>query len=311
VDITRLFGGNPGLRSDDRQFVNLGLSARPFSRTDLSLSVDYSKIRTDDPIAPFPIATPEIEAAFPGRFDRDSNGRLLRIDSSPLNFRRSDQEQLRWGINFTRPLGAVPPGLQNVRTRFVGSEAELRRTAPPGATFIRAEPGSPLARRAENMSSRLFLSLYHNWTLKDAIVTRDDGPTLDLLNGDATDFRGGRRRHSVELQAGAFKRGLGARMTANWQSGTSVQGLDGAAGDLRFSDFAIVNVNLFANLADRFGGRAAPGWLKGTRATLGVTNLFNTRPRVRDQEGSVPLSYQPAYLDPLGRLITFSLRKVF
>ncbi|MEJ8630412.1 hypothetical protein P0F65_12230 [Sphingomonas sp. I4] len=47
------------------------------------------------------------------------------------------------------------------------------------------------------------------------------------------------------------------------------------------------------------------------RATLGVTNLFNIRPRVRDRTGTTPLSYQPAYLDPLGRTLSFNLRKVF
>lgn len=161
------------------------------------------------------------------------------------------------------------------------------------------------------MTSRLFVSLYHTWRLEDAIIVREGLPALDLLDGDAVDFRGGRRRHEIEFQAGAFKRGLGARVTANWQSGTDVQGLGGVAGDLRFSDLAIVNVNLFANLADRFGGAKAPWWLKGTRATIGVTNLFNSRLQVRNEMDLTPLSYQPAYLDALGRLVQFSLRKVF
>lgn len=311
VDVTRVFGGNPDLRSDDRHVVRLRLNARPVAGTDLTLSIDYIATRIDDLIAPFPILTPAIEAAFPERFTRDGDSRLLRIDGRPLNFARSEQQQLRWGFNFTRPLGPVPAGMKNVRTIFATSEADVQRRLAPGATFIRAEPGSPIARRAENMSSRLFLSLYHTWTLEDEIVTRDGAPTLDLLGGNAVDFRGGRPRHEVDVQAGAFRRGLGARVTANWRSGTSVQGLGGAAGDLRFAGLATVNINLFADLADRFGGRGAPRWLKGTRATLGIANLFNTRPQVRDEAGSTPLSYQPAYLDPLGRLINVGLRKVF
>lgn len=311
VDVTGIFGGNPDLRSDERHVVKLGLNARPLSGTDLTLSVDYSSTRIDDPIASFPISTPQIEAAFPERFTRGNDGRLLRIDSRPLNFLRSEQEQLRWGVDFTRPLGPVPSGMKHVRTRFFGSEAEMQRTLPPGARIIKAEPGSALARQAENTSSRLFLSLYHSWTLKDAIVPRDGAPTLDLLDGGAIDFRSGRRRHKIEFQGGAFKRGLGARVTVDWQSGTSVQGMSGDAGDLRFAGLATVNLNLFANLADRFGGIAARGWLKGTRATVGVTNLFNTRPRARDETGSTPLSYQAAYLDPVGRQVFASLRKVF
>jgi outer membrane receptor protein involved in Fe transport len=100
-------------------------------------------------------------------------------------------------------------------------------------------------------------------------------------------------------------------VTANWQSATSVLGMGGAAGDLQFSELATVNVHLFANLADRFGGSKAPRWLKGMRATVGISNLFDRRPEVRDEAGSTPLSYQPGYLDPLGRLVSFSLRKVF
>lgn len=310
VDVTRLSGGNPDLLSDDRRVVRLGLNARPLARADFTVSLDYVATRIDDPIAAFPIITPEIEAAFPDRFVRDGDGRLARIDGRPLNFVRSDQEQVRWGVNFTRPLGPVPPGLRNAGARVFTSEADVRR-AFPNATIVRAEAGSPLARRAENMASRLFFSLYHTWTLEDSIVVRAGLPPLDLLDGSAIDFRGGRRRHEIEFQAGAFQRGLGARVTANWRSGTGVRGLDGAAGDLRFSDFATVNLNLFANLADRFGGAAAPEWLKGTRATIGVTNLFNARPRVRDEAGATPLSYQPAYLDPLGRFISFTLRKLF
>lgn len=315
VDITRIFGGNPGLRSDDRDVFKLGLNARPFPKTDLTFSVEYIKTRIEDPIAAFPIATPEIEAAFPNRFMRDAEGRLQRIDSRPLNFKRSDQERLRWGINFTRPLGQVPPEMRNARVRFVGSEADLKSALPPGARIIRPEPGSAAAARFENVSSRLTLSLHHKVNLVDQILVREGGPVLDLLNGSATGARGGTPRHELEFQATAFKRGLGARVKVNWQSGTIVRGLPASpldsSGDLTFSNYAAVNINLFANLADRFGGGQATGWLKGTRASLGINNLFNRRPQVRDEAGLTPRNYQPAYLDPLGRHLTFSIRKVF
>ncbi|MEH3159925.1 MAG: TonB-dependent receptor [Sphingomonas taxi] len=307
VDIARLSGGNPGLRSDDRHVMRVGLNVKPLAKTDLTFSVDYVATRIDDPIAAFPIVTPAIEAAFPGRFSRDVSGRLVQVDGRPVNFVRSRQRQLRTGFNFTRPLGKVPPGYQTARTRVFSSEAEARR-AMPGAIFNRAEPGSAGAQAAANLTSRVFVSLYHNWYLQDAIVLDERLPTLDLLDGGAIDFRGGRRRHEVEVQAGAFKRGLGGRISATWQSGTSLAG-SAAAGDLRFASYATVNANLFANLAERFGGSSAPGWLKGTRASLGVTNLLNTRPQVRDRLGATPLSYQPAYLDPLGRTVSLSLRK--
>ena len=310
VDVMRVSGGNTALQPDDRHVVRLGLNARPLAHTDLTLSLDYVATRIDDPIAAFPIVTPQIEAAFPDRFTRDGEGRLQRIDGRPLNFAEARQEQVRWGINFTRPLGPVPPAMQNARTRVFASEAEARR-ALPGAVFTRAESGSAMAKSAANLTSRVFVSLYHNWYLEDAITLRGGGPALDLLDGGAVDFAGGRRRHEVEFQAGAFKRGLGARIAATWRSGTEIRGSGGTADDLRFGNFATVNLSLFANLAERFGGSTAPAWLKGMRATIGVTNLFNTRPQVRDRTGVTPLSYQPAYLDPLGRVSSFNLRKVF
>jgi hypothetical protein len=314
IDITRIFGGNPDLRSDDRRVIKLGLNARPFSQTDLILSVDYIKSRIDDPIAAFPIATPEIEAAFPGRFERDSNGRLLRIDSSPLNFRRSDQEQLRLGINFTRPLGKVPKHMRRSGMIFA-SEKDMKSALPPGAVILRPEAGSSEMKQFDNESSRLTLSLYYTAHLVDEILVRDGGPVLDLLDGSATAASGGRPRHDLEFQAGAFKDGLGARLKVSWQSGSLLRGLSagppGTLGDLTFSGRANVSVNIFANLGQRFGGAQAPAWLKGSRVTLGINNLLDRRPRVRDDSGLTPFSYQPAFLDPIGRLVSFSLRKVF
>ncbi len=310
VDIARITGGNPDLPNDNRHLVRLGLNIHPLRKTDLSLSFDYISTRIDNPTAAFPILTSQIEAAFPGRFARNAQGRLEGIDGRAISFAQSNQEQIRWGITFTRPLGAVPELLRSARVKVYNSEADARR-ANPNAVFSRSDPTSALARGAANLTSRLFLSLYHNWYLEDSIALRNGLPRLDLLKGGAVDFLGGRRRHEIELQAGAFKRGLGARLTTTWRSGMHIRGVGGPDGVLDFNDYAVVNLNLFANLAERYGKGRAPGWLKGMRVTLGVTNLFNTRPQVRDSAGQTPLSYQPAYLDPIGRMLTFNLRKVF
>jgi hypothetical protein len=314
VDVTRTFGGNPDLRADDRHVLSVGLNIKPFGKTDFTISADYLRTRIDDPIAAFPIATAAIEAAFPDRFTRDADGGLLRIGARPLNFDRSDQEQLRFGLYFTRPLGSVPPELRNARVRYLPSEAEVRRRLPPGATLTKVPAGSAAARRAENLTSRLYLSAYYTLRTKDEIRLRESGPVLDLLEGSAIDPRGGRPRHELELQAGVSKRGLGARISTSWQSGSTVSGVAagpaGGAGDLRFSGYGTVNVNLFANLGERFGPNA-PEWLKGTRISLGIANLFNDRPEVRDGAGATPINYQGAYLNPLGRLVSFGFRKVF
>ena len=57
---------------------------------------------------------------------------------------------------------------------------------------------------------------------------------------------------------------------------------------------------------------ASQTWAKGMRMSMEVSNLLKSRPSVRLRaDGSTPLSYQPAYLEPLGRTIRLSLRKQF
>ena len=141
-------------------------------------------------------------------------------------------------------------------------------------------------------------------------MLRPGGPVLNLLDGGALDVRGGSPRHDVEFQASAFKRGLGARLTATWKSGTSIRGSGTPAGDLEFGDLTTINLALFANIADYLGRAKAPSWLTGTRMTLGVTNIFDTRQSVRDGLGATPLIYQNAYLNPMGRTVAFGLRKI-
>jgi outer membrane receptor protein involved in Fe transport len=134
---------------------------------------------------------------------------------------------------------------------------------------------------------------------------------LDLLNGGTLDSPGGSPRHRVEAQAGITRQGIGARLTANWQSGTHVDGGTLPQNQLSFSDLATVDFRLFANLGlQRALVDKWPG-LRGVRVGVVVDNLFDRRMRVTDGNGQVPLSYQGAYLDPMGRSIRLTLRKLF
>jgi iron complex outermembrane recepter protein len=118
----------------------------------------------------------------------------------------------------------------------------------------------------------------------------------------------------VQARAALLRNGTGANLSATWRSGSVIRtgsDLDAdTAGRLFFSDFASVDMRLFANL-DQQSLIRPPNWLRGTRITLSVDNLFDSRPRVRDETGQTPLGYQPAYLDPLGRTFMIGLRKLF
>ena len=47
------------------------------------------------------------------------------------------------------------------------------------------------------------------------------------------------------------------------------------------------------------------------RISVGIDNILNTRQRVTDATGATPISFQPDYLDPLGRSVRITVRKLF
>lgn len=320
VDISRLEGGNPDLLADNRRVMKVGLTVRPWEDEDVTFRADYNASRINNPIASFPTATPEIEAAFPERFTRDAEGRLLRIDSRPINFARSDRKELRWGLNYSKSLGPEPQRGQGGAGRGAraGGEGNAGGGAGPrggGGGGGRGFGGGGFGRGGGGGAGRLQFGLFHTWRFQDEILIRDGVPTLDLLEGSAVGNRGGQPRHQIELQSGVFKKGLGARFTLDWQSGTTVMGgpdgRGGESGDLFFSDFMTANLRLFANLDQQKGLIQKYPWLKGTRITFAVDNLFDNRLRVRDEFGTTPISYQTDLLDPLGRSVRIGIRKQF
>ncbi len=348
VEVTRIDGGNPALIADNRRVWKLGANVRPLSGKDLSLSANYTSSRTVNAISGFPAATAEIEAAFPDRFQRDSGGRLLLVDTRPVNFARAERSELRWGFNLSLPIGPQPqPGQGRGRFgRAAQGAASARAAGTPGtpsppataADRARSADGPPQGARGEGGrggggaggfrgggrggfgggrgggAGRLQLAFYHSWHFTDSVLIRPGVPELDFLDGSAGSSRGGKPRHELELQSGLFKNGLGARLTGNWRSATLVRGgpaLGGGTGDdLFFDDFATVNLRLFADLGMQSFARERP-FLRGMRVSLSIDNLLDSRQQVRDRFGTVPLSYQSGYLDPLGRSVRLSVRKLF
>ncbi|MHA6316917.1 TonB-dependent receptor plug domain-containing protein [Altererythrobacter sp. CAU 1778] len=153
------------------------------------------------------------------------------------------------------------------------------------------------------------LSLYHTINLNDDVLIAPGVAPLDLLDGDALG-NNGTPRHTVQLEGGVFFKGLGLRASANYEGKSRVDGsgLPGSS-DLYFGDLATLDLRLFANLEELAGEE--PGFLKGTRLSLRANNIFDTRREVRDENGVVPLSYQPGLIDPIGRFVEIEFRKVF
>ena len=373
ADVTRISGGNPDLGAETRNVLRFGVNFKPEKIQGLSLQANYSRTRIDNPVAGFPAATAAVEAAFPGRFTRDADGVLTRIDSRPVNFKSRESEQIRWGLNFSRQIGKAPPappggwrgrqGLGGQRqdgspipgaellNRPRGQSGDAPARAPQPDDQAQTPQPNPTAQAGEEpprpsfgdrggaggdgprfggggfgghgggfggrggggnpRAARLQLAVFHTLHLSEKVTIADGVPALDLLDGDVLGSGGGEPRHEVEVQAGITKYGLGARLSANWQSATHVRaGPGGATTDLNFSDLATLNLRLFADLGVRRELIQAHPILRGVRLSLAVNNLFDTQQTVRDGAGVVPLTYQPDYLDPRGRVVSFNVRKL-
>jgi len=156
---------------------------------------------------------------------------------------------------------------------------------------------------------RLTFSLTDTITFTDKVTIAPGVPGLDYLHGNAAGSSGGTPRHQVQAQAGWANNGIGVRVGANWRSGTDVNTLSGD--NLRFSPLATFDLRLFANPGDVPEMAIKHPWMRGTQLRLEINNLFDAKPKAHDAAGNVPSNYQPDLLDPLGRTIMISFRKLF
>jgi outer membrane cobalamin receptor len=344
VLVTAITGGNPDLESDRRNVLKIGGNWQPFKNTDLRLRADYVHQTIDRPISNISV-TPQVEAAFPGRFVRDGSGQLVSVDLRPVNFDSSRRDALRVGFDFSKPLKSKRPSqstIDQLRAQFraaMGGAAAGRASSvqgqnapPPPPEGGAPPPGEGAGPPPEGGGGfggrgfggrgggggggffgggnrgRLTFSLTDTITFVDKTLIAP-GLELDYLHGDAAGSTGGTPRHSVEAQAGYFNNGLGARLGANWRSGTHVDTLTGDT--LRFSPLATFDLRLFANPGDIPEVAVKHAWLRGTQVRFEVKNIFDSKPRVRSALGDPLLNYQPDLLDPLGRTVGISIRKLF
>ncbi len=339
--VTATTGGNPDLASDRRNVFKVGGNWQPSAKLDLRLRADFVHQRIEHPISSIS-ATPAIEAAFPERFVRAACapepcvGQLVSVDLRPVNFDHSQRDQLRVGFDFSKPLKSRRPSqsvIDEMRKQFGFGPRGAGQGGAPGGASPPPESGPGAGPPPESGGSRgggrgfgggrggggggffgggnrgrLTFSLTDTITFVDK-VTIAPGLELDYLNGDAAGSSGGTPRHLVEARAGYFNNGLGARLGANYRSGTHVDSLTGD--DLRFSPLATFDLRLFANPGDIPELVVRHPWLRGTQVQLNIDNVFDAKPRVRNAAGEVPFNYQPDLLDPLGRTIGITIRKLF
>jgi hypothetical protein len=357
VNITQITGGNRALVRDNRNVTKIGVTLKPFPSQELTFTANYIRSDIDNPIATFPSASAAIQAAFPDRFV-DEDGELVEEDIRAVNFARSERAELRWGINYARPIGKQPqrrsfPGLDALRrARAARTSATPGEPGPdggppppdaPAGGAPGSEGGSGGGRSAgyggpggggpgpeagggggrgggfgrfggggPPGGGRLQVAVYHTIYFTDRLTVTPGGPTLDLLNGQAASNTGGQYRNEIEAQLGGTLAGYGARLSLDWRQGTVVNNVGGlATGNLSFSDITTINLRFFENFGQQRWALKRFPWLRGTRLTLAATNLLDERVTVRNGLGATPLGYQAGYIDPVGRAVTLSIRKLF
>ena len=334
VLVTYVTGGNPALVADSRQVARLGVNLKPFATRELRLNLSYVWTRTDDDISSFPAITPELEAALPGRFTRDGSGQLIAIDARALNFSRTQQQDVRFNLFYsfafgkpTAPAGGrgrpgdpggpgVGPGPRpggGPGATPGGPGGGPRGPGGPGGVVMGSGgPGGPRGPGGGGMRAsfsmqpgqgRVILHLNYRHRIEDEIEVRPGLPVIDQLES------GRNARDEVNGFMRVFKDGNGAGMAFNWRGESRIDGGVGGT-DLTFKPFATVGFDVSTDLSARESLMKAAPWLKGTRLELRFSNLFDERQEVESSAGPTPLNYQRDFLDPNGRSVTFTVRKV-
>lgn len=271
--ISLIQSGNPGLRAERKATRSLGFTLQPIPGSALRLSATYEATTLRDQTGNIYASGALIEAAAPGLFVRNAQGRLIEATLRPINFALERQRMLNILVNANGQVGKPKP-------------------APAG--------GKPPPRWnywAGTGPSIKFL---------DQLILTRGAPVLDLLAGDSVNG-GGTARISGYAYGGASKGGNGFTFDF-WASGASHVRGGAPTTTLRFGTVFKLNLAAFASLHEIL---PKADWAKRTQIRIEVANATDWHPGVTDATGSVPSRFQRDLMEPTGRTITLALRKRF
>lgn len=160
-------GGNPNLLAETQRDLKLSASY-DFDLFDrASLQVEYFRNNSTDTTESFPLLTPAVEAAFPGRVTRAADGTLLAIDRRPVTFAERSSSRIRYGFNLFGRVGKPAPegqggegsgggaGRGGFRAAMAAAQP-AQPAAPAGPTVVTsgAGPGQFDTARFDEMRTR-------------------------------------------------------------------------------------------------------------------------------------------------------------
>lgn len=272
--VTLIQGGNPNLRAERRRVSSLTATIKPFAGREIRVGATYEATMIRDQTGTVYALTPQTEPLLPELFTRDASGRLTSLTIRPTNFYR---ERLRT-LNFT-----------------VSASGALGR--PPAAG---ADPGKAPPRPT------YYLGAGPSIKFRDRLQLRPGAPELDLLRG-ATVTGGGIPHASAYAYAGLNYLGSGGTFDFWYGGGSRVRNPDPAA-DLALAPIFKLNIGMYISV-HHF--TPTQEWTSHMQLKVDLNNVTDARQSIRDRQGRVPYRLQPGFLDPVGRVVSVTLRKLF
>jgi iron complex outermembrane recepter protein len=280
VLVTSLAGGAGNLMNESQEIDSLSITAGPLPKYNLQIGASYTQINITNQFGALPPPSTAVVTAFPERFVRDGNGTLVLVDNRPVNFASQSNREMRFTMGFTIPFAPRP-------------------TLDP--------QGRPMVRRGPPLTLQINGS--HLILLESKTLIRKGLEEIDLLDGGAIGIGGGRPATLSDATIALTQGGTGVRISFARRGVSYLRTGSVAAPDLlTFEPVMKIDVRAFVDL-----GRLMPTQrlAKGLRVSLAIENLADDVQRVTSQSGTLPTSFQPTFLDPIGRTIMLELRKVF
>lgn len=273
VEVLPLLGGNPELRSPRTSQFGFSLSVGPFTSWAVQGGVNLQRTVVADGNEIFPDPTPDLEAAFPDRFVRGDDGRLLGIDRRAFNIDSSENENLASHLSIGAPL--------------------------------------PFGKRDGRRPHVLRLALNYNLPLRNMTLLDDRLPHLDRLAGDAGGQPRSTFGVSADLRVGGWGFNAASRWRGGYRVRRDIG--EDSPDDLLVSRLEVADVRISYRLSRAFPGGAPTEGRRaiGMEIELEVANLFDARPSARLADGRPAMGYGPDDQDPVGRTIRLGVRRRF
>jgi len=274
VSVTQ--GGNPDLKAEHRHVHSIAFNIKPFKKREIRLTATYEDTTIRDQTGTVYLLRPDIAEILPDIYVRDASGRLVSASFQPTNFYLEQQKTLSLVVNAFGPVGKAP----------------------------KSDPKAPPV--SESPRPTYFAGMGPSWRISDRLQLRPGTRFLNLLDGNSVGGRGG-PRFSGYFYGGVNYLGNGVNIDGWFQSGNRVDGPTPES-TLHFSPLFKINASAFISVHHFLRKQ---DWTRKLQLKLEVSNLTDSRPKVRDGNGNIPFRLQPDSLEPVGRMVKLSFRKLF